>query len=87
MDNANTIKLVALTTIDNPFDPFDQFDKWFAFDEFNGYHSCSYLDRVAKTSDDWSIEDQLAEIERAIDEIVDININGKYKKVTRILSA
>ena len=34
-----------------------------------------------------SIEDQLAEIERAIDEIVDLNINGKYKKVTRTLSA
>lgn len=84
-NDANTIKRVALTTVDNPFDPFDEFDKWFAFDEFNGYHSCSYLDRVAKTSDDWSIADQLAEIERAIDEIVALNINGKYKKVTRTL--
>ena len=85
MGNTKQIRVCKLTTTDNPFDPFDQFDKWFAFDEFNGYHSCSYLDRVAKLSDDWSTEDQLAEIERAIDEIVALNINGKYKKVTRIL--
>lgn len=85
MSNDYVMKRVAITTIDNPFDPFDDFAKWFAFDEFHGYHTCSYLDRVAKTSDDWSIEDQNAEIERAIDEIVALNINGMYKKVTRPL--
>lgn len=73
----------ALTTTDNPFDPFTQFDKWFAFDEAKGYHSCSYLARIARTSDEFSKEDQQKEIERAIDEIVSLNLNGKYKKVTR----
>ena len=55
----------ALTTTDNPFDPFTQFDKWFAFDEAKGYHSCSYLARIARTSDEFSAEDQQREIERA----------------------
>jgi hypothetical protein len=82
---SNEIRQVAITTTDNPFDPFDQFDKWFAFDEFHGYHSCSYLDRIAKISDDWSYDDQVAEIERAIDEIVALNLTGNYKKVTRTL--
>ena len=41
-----------LTTIDNPFNPFDQFDEWFAYDVSKGYHTCSYLARIAKTSDE-----------------------------------
>ena len=44
------MKTCALTTIDNPFDPFTQFDDWFRFDEAKGYHSCSYLGRIAKVS-------------------------------------
>ena len=44
----------ALTTIDNPYDPFAQFDAWFRFDEGKGYHSCAYLARIARTSDQLS---------------------------------
>ena len=40
-----------LTTVDNPFDPFEQFTSWFMFDEEKGYHTCSYLGRIARTSD------------------------------------
>lgn len=72
-----------LTTIDNPFDPFTQFDEWFAFDESKGYHSCSYLARIAKTSDELSEADEEKAIELAVDEIVKLNILGIYKKVTR----
>lgn len=72
-----------LTTIDNPFDPFTQFDEWFAFDEGMGYHTCSYLARIAKTSDELSQEDEDIAIESAIDEIVSINTLGIYKKVSR----
>ena len=46
-----------LTTTDNPYDPFTQFDDWFAFDESMGYHTCSYLARVCKTSEDFSEAD------------------------------
>lgn len=73
----------ALTTIDNPFDPFDDFDKWYAFDIAHGYDSCGYLARIARTSDKFSDEDQEREIQRAIDEIVRLNINGMYTKVAR----
>lgn len=71
----------ALTTIDNPYNPFEQFTQWFLFDEEKGYHSTSYLGRVARTSDQLSEEENDKEIERAIDEIVKYDIAGIYKKV------
>lgn len=71
----------ALTTNDNPFDPFDQFDSWFMFDTDKGYHTCSYLDRIAATSDQLSDEENEAEIERAIDEIIKYDFMNIYKKV------
>lgn len=72
-----------LTTIDNPFDPFVQFDEWRAYDEACGYYTCAYLARIAKTSDELSREDEELAIEAAIDEIVELNVLGIYKKVTR----
>jgi hypothetical protein len=71
-----------LTTIDNPFSPFTQFDEWFAFDSEKGYDTCNYLARIAKTSDESSDEDEQLAITRAINEIVEFNILGIYKKVT-----
>lgn len=71
----------ALTTFDNPFDPFDQFDQWFNFDQAKGYNSCSYLDRIARTSSQLSDEENEKEIERAIDEIIKLDFANIYKKV------
>lgn len=71
----------ALTTLDNPFNPFDQFDSWFRFDCDKGYNSCGYLDRIARTSDSLSEEENDQEIERAIDEIIKYDFRGIYKKV------
>ena len=76
-----TMLNVAITTIDNPYDPFEQFDEWFAFDELKGYHSCSYLARIVRSSDELSIENQLYALDQAIDEIIRENPNGIYKKV------
>lgn len=73
----------ALTTLDNPYDPFDQFNQWFMFDTEKGYNSCSYLARIAKTSDEMSEQEYNREVERAIDEIITINPLGIYKKVAR----
>jgi len=73
---------VMLTTIDNPFSPFDNFDDWKNFDEINGYYSCAYLARIVKTSDELSEADEDLAIEQAIDEIVNLNVLGIYKKVT-----
>lgn len=73
----------ALTTFDNPFSPFDQFTQWFLFDEEKGYHTCGYLARIARTSDQFSDEENDQEIERAIDEIIKYDFRNIYKKVNR----
>lgn len=76
----NTDRVVMLTTEDNPYDPNTQFPEWYAYDTQKGYNSCAYLARIARTSDGVSDEDNDSEIERAIDEIVKLNLTGNYKK-------
>ena len=71
-----------ITTLDNPFNPFDDFNKWFLFDCEKGYNTCSYLARIAKTSDQLSDAENAIEIERAIDEIIKYDFLNIYKKVT-----
>lgn len=70
-----------LTTIDNPFNPLKQFDEWYAYDISKGHNTCQYLARIVVSSDDLSDEDQSIAIDKAIDEIVKLNINGLYRKV------
>lgn len=74
---------VAITTEDNPFDPLADFDNWFNYDEEKGYHTCAYLARVAVTSNGLSDLDNDLAVEAAIDEIIDFNLLGNYKKVVR----
>lgn len=72
-----------LTTFDNPYDPFEQFTSWFLFDVEKGYNTCSYLGRIARISDQFSEEENEAETERAIDEIIKYDFRNIYKKVTK----
>lgn len=72
-----------LTTIDNPFDPFDDFTSWFMFDVEKGYNSCSYVARIAKTSEQFTEKENNEEIERAIDEIIEHDFLNIYVKVKR----
>lgn len=72
-----------LTTFDNPYNPFEQFDSWFLFDVEKGYNSCAYLGRIARTSDQFSEEENDREVERAIDEIIKYDFRNIYKKVKR----
>ena len=72
---------VRLTTFDNPFDPFKQFDSWFLFDVEKGHNTCSLLGRIARTSEQLSEEENDAETERAIDEIIKYDFENKYKKI------
>ena len=71
----------ALTTIDNPYDPFEQFNAWYMYDMDKGYGTCSYLDRIARTSNQLSDEENEKEIERAIDEIIRYDFRNIYKKL------
>jgi hypothetical protein len=70
-----------LTTVDNPYDPFTQWDEWFAWDLNAGYHTPGLLARVAHLGDDLSDADQHLAIQQAIDEIVEENVLGVFRKV------
>ena len=73
---------IMLSTIDNPFNPFEDFDSWFLFDVEKGYNSCAYLARIARTSNEFTEEEEAEEIERAIDEIIKYDFMNLYIKVT-----
>lgn len=77
------MRIVFLTTTDNPYDPISQFDQWNAFDISKGYNTCAYLARIADSSQGLSDEQNAFFIEKAIDEIVELNILGIYKKVVK----
>lgn len=74
---------VMLTTVDNPFNPFDDFTSWYMYDVEHGYNSCSYVARIAKTSDQFTEKENNEEIERAIDEIILHDFLNIYVKVKR----
>lgn len=70
-----------LSTSDNPFNPYTQWEQWYAFDAAAGYHTPSYLARIVVTSHELSEADQLLAIKDGIDEILRLNLTGKYIKV------
>ena len=70
-----------LTTTDNPYDPFTQFVEWYTYDMAKGYATCSYVARITKTSEELSEADNELAIDQAIDEILEFNLLGIYKKV------
>lgn len=75
-----------LTTTDNPFDPFTQFDEWYAFDVDRGYNTCAYLARIARSSNELSEDEEDSVVEQAVDEILEFNLLGIYKKVVKVNS-
>ena len=75
------VRDVAISTSDNPFNPLTDFDRWYRFDEDKGYHTCSYLARIAHYDPDMTEEEEYEEKERAIDEILRFNLTGNYIKV------
>lgn len=74
------MKEVFITTYDNPYDYFTQFDEWVAFDRQMGYYTLEYLGRLVRLAPDLSDEEELLEIEDAIDRIIEWN-GDLYRKV------
>jgi hypothetical protein len=72
-----------LTTVDNPFNPFTEFEEWLDYDTRMGYNTASFLDRIAKVSNELSQPDQAIAIRNAIDEIVQENVSGMWRKVSK----
>ena len=73
-----------LTTEDNLYSPFTEFDEWYAFDETKGYRTLSYfsrvLDEIADDYDELSEEEQAIAYATALDEILELNERGVYRK-------
>lgn len=76
------MRVCMLSTHDNPYDPIKQFDSWLSFDLDKGYNCCAFLARVARTSDQFTDEENAYEIEQAINEIIKYDVTNTYKKVT-----
>lgn len=75
-------KQYMLTTLDNPYNPFTQYDEWYALDEARGYHSTGLLARYVVTSDALSPKDQEVAINQGLNELIQDNPYGMYKKVS-----
>lgn len=77
------IRQTNITTIDNPFDPFDDSTDWFMFDTEKGYYTCSKLARLTNLTEDMTEKEELEEIERAIDRLIELDPLDIYIKVVR----
>ena len=76
------IREVALTTIDNPYDPVTQFDQWRYYDEqVGGYCTLGLLANLSNIATDQSDETVEEYVEATIDELIDADCFGLYKKV------
>ena len=79
---------VMLSTIDNPYNPFDNFEEWYSYDEMKARQEdrptcCGYLARVSMVADDISDNEFNQVMNDVIDEICELNLSGKFIKVTR----
>ena len=78
---------VAITTTDNPYNPLTNYEEWDNYDRMNGYNTSEYLARVVRTTNEFGEGTYSEDIEKAIDEIVILNLIAlthegvSYKKV------
>ena len=77
------LRHVSITTIDNPFDPFDDSSNWLMFDLEKGYNTNSKVARLVNLTTDMTDKEELEEIERAIDRLIEIDPLDIYKKVVK----
>jgi hypothetical protein len=74
-------KQISITTIDNPFNPFDDFISWFLFDIEKGYNTCSKLARLSNLTDEMTDKEEIEEIERTINRLIEIDPLDIYVKI------
>lgn len=67
------MKYFGLTTTDNPYNVFTDYINWMNYDHQKGYNTSELLARIARTSDELSEEENQAELEHAIDSIIDMH--------------
>lgn len=74
-------RVPRLSTIDNPYNPFTQWEDWLRYDLTAQHDSCAVLARHCFVSSLLTEEENIAEINRAIDEIVDSDPTKQFIKV------
>lgn len=79
------MKISRLSTVDNPHNYFKEPDEWEAWENATGMRATRMVGRFAYTSDNLSVEENEAEMERAIDEILKYDPTGVFIKVTSTL--
>ena len=66
-----------LTTKNNPYNPFTQWNDWYFFDLSKGYNTCERIARKTKLSGQLPDDINNAEVETAIDELIEVGAIGK----------
>ena len=70
-----------VTTVDNPFDPANDFKRWWMFDVEHHYKTCETLARYANFTDDMTEEEIEQANEFAIDRMIELDFENKWKKI------
>lgn len=73
--------LCKLTTIDNPFHPVDERDLWERYDLDHGHNCDALVWRVGGISNDWEEAEIRRAENQAIDDIIRMDLECKYRKV------
>lgn len=76
--------IVALSTVDNPYDPIDDFDHWLSYDLLYGYNCSEILSRLAFTSEQLSDKENDEIIESAIDDLIESDPLNLFVKVKHV---
>ena len=79
----NDFRQIGITTKDNPYDVFDDFKNWYYYDMQQGYNTCGKLARFLKKDSYSSPEEEDEDILQAINRLIQIDFEDKYKIVTR----
>ena len=74
---------VGVTTIDNKFDPIDDFDRWWNEDRRLQHFTCERLSILGQFSDDLSPLDEVQEMERVINRMIELFPHEGYRKIKR----
>ena len=70
-----------ITTVDNPFNPADDFKRWLMFDIEHHYKTCETLARLAEFTPEMTEEESDAANEYAINRMIELDFEKKYKKI------
>lgn len=75
------MEFVGITTVDNPYDPIDDFDRWYREDRRLQHRTLERMAILGEFADDLSPLDEVQEIERVADRMMELFPHEGYRKV------